>query len=60
MNELTQTTVVSMTTGKRHDNVMRDTRNMLTELYGEGGHPLWGTVSTYPLSVLREVFDDPT
>lgn len=24
-------------TGKRHDNVMRDIRTMLTELYGEGG-----------------------
>ena len=24
-------------TGKRHDHVMRDIRNMLVELYGEGG-----------------------
>jgi hypothetical protein len=38
MNELTQTTLeIAERTGKRHDNVLRDTRNMLTELYGEGG-----------------------
>jgi hypothetical protein len=43
MNELTQTAVVSMTTveiaertGKKHDHVLADTQNMLTELYGEG------------------------
>lgn len=31
------TTEVAERTGKRHDNVMRDTRRMLTELHGEGG-----------------------
>jgi hypothetical protein len=55
MNELTQTAVVSMTTveiaertGKRHDHVMRDTRNMLTELYGEGGLPRFGESYKHP------------
>jgi len=36
-SNISLTTVeISELTGKRHDNVMRDTKTMLTELYGEG------------------------
>lgn len=35
-------------TGKRHDHVMRDTRNMLLELYGAEGVPKFGDTLTDP------------
>ncbi|WP_170245992.1 phage antirepressor KilAC domain-containing protein [Methylobacterium gnaphalii] len=35
-------------TGKRHDHVMRDVRNMLVELYGEGGLPNFGDTHRNP------------
>ncbi|WP_237154820.1 Rha family transcriptional regulator [Oryzibacter oryziterrae] len=44
-------------TGKRHDNVMRDIRSMLVELYGEGRLPSFGGTSkvTQPNGGEREV-----
>jgi len=42
--DIAMTTVeVSELTGKRHDHVIRDTRKMLTELYGEDGAPKFGS-----------------
>jgi phage antirepressor YoqD-like protein len=35
-------------TGKRHDHVMRDIREMLTALHGEGGVPRFGDTHTNP------------
>ena len=35
---------IAETTGKRHDHVMRDIRNMLTELHGENDVPRFGGV----------------
>jgi len=38
MTEVSMTSLeIAERTGKRHDNVMRDIRDMLVELYGEGG-----------------------
>jgi hypothetical protein len=43
----TMTTVeIAKQTGKRHDHVMRDTENMLTELYGNEGCPRFGGTYT--------------
>lgn len=48
-SNISLTTVeISELTGKRHDHVMRDTKDILIELYGDGGLPKFGETYIHP------------